>query len=1431
MKRCPVNMMLLLLGLFLLSVQAARGVDFEYRPDGRYPGRYPDTAIPVNGFGTGAEITDSVDTYAWSLHKFRPETVHYDLFVPEAAEVIITTHGSKLRHTAIRVRKISTDTIDFPSHPTSDRYTQVLRDADAWDTAVCDTSQASFYGRLIPGTYRVEVHGVYTQDEGTSNGMIATTFIGLDKKGGISRAIPRFLRFGMRSKPIFLNTMPADFNYDIYTEKQLTAPFLDARDDFDGNVYYEFGVADTLDITLTTAGYGTRLLVMPKDSLGGDTLICRAESRVMRRMPPGRYLIAAADTLSMTEGAVIGFLVESAPPPPPPYWHKYVRFNPSVASANSITTRTMLSSDGSEYDETVSYCDGLGRPTLTLSSGASPEGGDIARLTQYDMTGRQWRQWLPGISAGGYVLPSAIDYSAAYPGETAPYAETRYDGTPFDRPGMEYGPGAAWRASESAVSHTYMLNGSGTAHSVMRYTVSDTPDEAALTVRSQGRYGNHELTVHELTDEDGRRHLEFSDIRGRMLLDRADMADGTFADTYYIYDTYGNLTVVLSPEASDRMAYTGGVWNAETAEELCLWAYVYHYDRRGRMTSKRLPGGERTEYAYDATDRCVLWRDGALRGHGLWHFDIADAFGRPCLSGICSGLSYASGSAGTARAVRTAGGDPALMGYAVPDVTVTDAQVLTATYYDDYSFLGQYGFPADDRLGFETAADYGDRYGNVRGQMTGTATALPTEAGADTLTYVYSAVYYDSRDHVVQSVATNHLGGTDRTLTAYDFGGRAVRTEARHTSAPAADTAQIVQQWERTYDRQSRLLTERHRMGRTGDWMTLTENVYDAVGRLRAESFGTAITREYAYDVRSRITKITSGYYRQTLGYTPGGNVAAMSWWAFGPYETERKYVYTYDALSRLTSARYTDGDGMAGLFDTEYAYDLNGNINRLWRNGVYDRTPRGIQYGPIDDLTLEYDGNRLVRVADACAGPFYQGAYHFADGADEAVEYTYDAAGNTVSDLNRGITAMVYDDNSRPRRVEFADGSQTLYLYDASGLKRRTVHRVASLPVTQPGAEDASAPTEFVESVTDYCGGIVYEDSVLTRINLAGGYLRIADNSGNKLAKPEYHFYHRDHLGNNRMDLDGTTGGVHQITHYYPYGMPMDCGYIQGYQRWLFGDKEFDRTSGLDLYDFEARAYDPALGRFRQPDPLAESYRPLSPYLYCAANPLANVDPTGESTYVVNGDDGQYSVIYGKLNEDKNIYLCEQKGDKIIVKSCIGETTSVTSFYNSDTGRWGGTINPNDQSGEIFMNSIIADTPQLDNYVLNAGNGEKYDFKETNAGLPKVSGDDIYRGMPFGINSEGKQVYTSARDIGNIVAGYVAGYNGLTWTGARLGFDGYQSITNGKLSIEGPSTQNAQMVGFKLGERNGRQPNAKKKPSIIISLMKSLPFFKSLLK
>ena len=54
------------------------------------------------------------------------------------------------------------------------------------------------------------------------------------------------------------------------------------------------------------------------------------------------------------------------------------------------------------------------------------------------------------------------------------------------------------------------------------------------------------------------------------------------------------------------------------------------------------------------------------------------------------------------------------------------------------------------------------------------------------------------------------------------------------------------------------------------------------------------------------------------------------------------------------------------------------------------------------------------------------------------------------------------------------------------------------------------------------------------------------------------------------------------------------------------------DYSCGLFHYDFGARHYDPALCQFPEADPLAEDYCPLSPYLYCAANPTALIDPTG---------------------------------------------------------------------------------------------------------------------------------------------------------------------------------------------------------------------------
>jgi RHS repeat-associated protein len=51
---------------------------------------------------------------------------------------------------------------------------------------------------------------------------------------------------------------------------------------------------------------------------------------------------------------------------------------------------------------------------------------------------------------------------------------------------------------------------------------------------------------------------------------------------------------------------------------------------------------------------------------------------------------------------------------------------------------------------------------------------------------------------------------------------------------------------------------------------------------------------------------------------------------------------------------------------------------------------------------------------------------------------------------------------------------------------------------------------------------------------------------------------------------------------------------------------------NGYDTYDYGARGYYPAMGRFTSVDPLAEKHYNISPYVYCADNPVKLIDPDG---------------------------------------------------------------------------------------------------------------------------------------------------------------------------------------------------------------------------
>ena len=400
------------------------------------------------------------------------------------------------------------------------------------------------------------------------------------------------------------------------------------------------------------------------------------------------------------------------------------------------------------------------------------------------------------------------------------------------------------------------------------------------------------------------------------------------------------------------------------------------------------------------------------------------------------------------------------------------------------------------------------------------------------------------------------------------------------------------------YDTMERLLKVYFRMDDKEEEL-VCDNVYDDLGRIVANRRnGTDNLRTgYAYNIRNWITAIESPLFKEELHYTDGtgtpcynGNISSISWKA-GEEQTTRGYRFTYDGLDRMKMAEYGEGEQLASnpnRFNEEVtAYDKTGNILGLRRMGQTGAQ----EYGLVDNLTLNYNGNQLTKVTDNAAGSAYNNGFEFKDGADRETEYTYDENGNLTQDLNRNIEDIQYNFLNLPQRIEFGDGSTTEYLYDAEGRKLRTVHRADGKTTT-----------------TDYAGNLIYENGKPIRLLTGYGYVSLPDGM--------YHYYLQDHQGNNRVVAD-RNGKVEEVNHYYPFGGTFaNNGNVQPYK---YNGKELDTRKGLNWYDYGARHYDPTIGRWHVQDPMAENLNPWSPYIYCLNNPIAYVDKNGEIPFLTN--------------------------------------------------------------------------------------------------------------------------------------------------------------------------------------------------------------------
>ncbi|MEI9922009.1 MAG: RHS repeat-associated core domain-containing protein [Bacteroidota bacterium] len=305
------------------------------------------------------------------------------------------------------------------------------------------------------------------------------------------------------------------------------------------------------------------------------------------------------------------------------------------------------------------------------------------------------------------------------------------------------------------------------------------------------------------------------------------------------------------------------------------------------------------------------------------------------------------------------------------------------------------------------------------------------------------------------------------------------------------------------YDHMGRLTNTWHQVDNGPD-ILLTEGIYNRRGQMSKKKLHTSGSSykqgiDYGYNVKGWLTSINGSDFATTASDSVdlfgmnllyeaqadvndssalfNGNISATTWKVnHGGASVQSGYKYAYDEMNRIKSAGYKEKSASWTAKDkfseSNYQYDLNGNIKSLIRNGKDGTT--------LDNLTYSYlegdeASNRLRKVSDA--GNKQDG---FLDGANTDNDYVYDANGNLISDKNKAITSISYLYPFNLVKGVVRGGTTASasvnYIYDATG---RKLHQFTNYATSQRN--------------TDYDGEFIYEDDVLQSIQHEEGRIAMA--------------------------------------------------------------------------------------------------------------------------------------------------------------------------------------------------------------------------------------------------------------------------------------------------------------------------------------------------
>ncbi|QRA42056.1 DUF6443 domain-containing protein [Chryseobacterium cucumeris] len=868
----------------------------------------------------------------------------------------------------------------------------------------------------------------------------------------------------------------------------------------------------------------------------------------------------------------------------------YAQLSTISSNENYIQSKTYLDYNGTsatKSSETVQYFDGLGRPKQVVNVKASPLGRDVVTHIEYDPFGRQVKDYLPvpqlSTSNGNYYSGPLGVYPNTYGNEKI-YSEKVLESSPLDKVLEQKQVGNDWNGK--SVKFSYDTNGLNEVYQYISTTSwINGATKSAPSLSSATVYAPNQLYKNSVKDEDGNETIEFKNGKGQVVLVRKVMSPAENVDTYYVYNEYDQLAFVIPPLA---------VHKPITDDLLNTLCYQYHYDGRGRLVEKKLPGKGWEFMVYDKADRLMLTQDANMKGSGKWLMTKYDQFGRVAYTGIFSSNDSRATIQDQIKdlviydARHSTGFVRNGINIYYTAVYFTPESILSVNYYDSYpAYSFNPAFPStiqgEPVLTETPAAD---------GRSTKGLPVMSFVKNIEDDNWTRNYTYYDTKGRAIGSQSVNHLGGYTHTESKLDFAGITKQTVTKHKRL-STDTERVITETF-DYDSQNRLVTHKHKIDNNAEEI-LAQNTYNEISQVTNKKVGGVTASsplqqiDYQYNIRGWLTQINdpanlgndlfgykirynevqglevpnTNYPNQKVKPKYNGNIAEVDWkTSTGANDNVRRYGYVYDPLNRLTAGFYQKDTNPSGKeYNELFAYDLNGNILNLVR--TQGLLPGSTEAMVIDNLIYSYTGNRLTKVSDA-----YLNSLGYPVGGNEI---GYDDNGNMTTQLDKGISSIQYNYLNLPRKIT-QNSKVTDYIYRADGVKVRKV---------------------FGTETTDYLDGFQYTNSVLKFFPTSEGYFNVETG--------KYVYNYTDHLGNVRLSYAKNGAGTEIIeeSNYYPFGLKHE-----GYNG-LVGNPAYKyKYQGQELqetgfYNFKWRNYMPDVGRFFNIDPLAEKFTYNSTYAF----------------------------------------------------------------------------------------------------------------------------------------------------------------------------------------------------------------------------------------